>query len=202
MRPFIRQEDAHLRLDQTIVMYRGVPMWCQVSNNFPVNHVHVSHLTNIQAGLQEVDITSDEFHANIPELGYINLNTNCDYLSRLPERRQRQGLCVDTVQAFRGVASVRHMFFSQSMVNLLTNTYPTLDECIRRINIQEWDSCAFHKYVAVTRRWNKDNFDIALEYRCRDVATYDQDLNRFTLKNDMKDGSFLTEILQDLGIRV
>lgn len=202
MRAFIRQEDTQLRLDNTIVMWQGEPHWCRVSLDFPVNHVHITALEDVQTGRGKrklVDLTSDDFSANIPELGYVNREYYCDFVSRSPERRQKQGLCVNTVKSASGNDPSVYMF-TVEFRNMLKNVYPTFDEALTKVEQLGVARVAFHKQLALLKRSKVS--PVVLEVRGREVATFNNETNIFEIHKDRKDYSFLFEMLTNLGIRV
>jgi hypothetical protein len=210
MKAFIRQEDTHLRLEKTVCMYKGVPVYCAVSMDFPVNTVHYCPIETAmetqRARYKAVLCTSDEFSAKVPELGYLNYDTNAWYLTRVPERKQRQGLVSTSVVSSPNINDMydpHRWFFSEAMKDLLTNQYPTRREAIENVmngigGIPVKGS-AFHKHCAIVRI---DIGSIGLHYRGRLVATYDPSRDRFTLLPDLKDGSFLQIILGKIGVDV
>lgn len=205
MRPFIRQEDAHLRLHDTVCMYKGSPVYVEVILDWQVNHVHVLPLRDAISKNSKkivVDISSDDFSALIPELGYINYKKDCSFLKRVSGRVQKQGLSIRCV-VYPNTSHLNDYpyaswFCSPDMENVLKNVYPSQDEAFHAVWTDACTSRAFHKHIAFSKKKGVIN----LEYRGRVVGYFSPERERLLLNENIKDRSFLEQILNKNGVLV
>lgn len=126
---YISREDATRRLDQSVCMYNGEPVWVTVNPMFPVNTIHVEPLVLTSSQYNKPDtiprtrvhIMDEAFSIRLPCIGYVNhpRRLTCSYPYRYPRREQQQGLR-------NGVLSnVPDGIRTKDMYNMFMNIYPS-----------------------------------------------------------------------------
>jgi len=135
-------EHARQQLQGTVVMFDEAPVWIneifQADNGLAVN---LSILPRIHDPII-VSLTDHRLDArNLgSRLGYVNMNTEAVYLSRIPSRQTKQGLARTNVFVAvadsggdRGPRPYRLNFDrvmnTPGFVDAMANAYPDLDRC-------------------------------------------------------------------------
>jgi hypothetical protein len=158
MNPYIAQADVAMRLDGTYCMFDGYPCFVRVNKNFKCGEITVATLPYKRPDQEMlISIEDDRFSLVPPELGYVNTTSGCFFLSRLPDRIQKQGLSDSSVrvegpgqneQLRPGVSSLLN---SESFVNACTNKYPSYKEALAGVTGSSAFGVAFSKTLAVAR---------------------------------------------------
>lgn len=186
---YLSPQDVTMRLSNTLVVYKGEPVFVVVCDNMRVvcKNLRTGEDSVIDANDEDLDVTS------IP-LGYINVMSsqgnrfNPRYLMRAPVRSQRQGINAGALMLFvlpagetrRGMPNDKqhHMAFNE----MFYNSYPTIDTCLQQ------HAGAFDRHWAVAkvakRTW-------VLYYRTTAVGSIN--INNQGRKNIIIPQGFLTK---------
>lgn len=206
MKPFIRQEDASNRLNNTVCFYKGKPVYVTVSVDFPTNDIHIVDFGAMVSGRKTtpkiINVTDKEFDPFPRPLGYINYVGYAVYVGRLPERRPKQGLSMDAICVVNenpGGWNGRTLFNTEDFYNMLINKYPSFQEALASLDDGN-TSCAFHRecaisYIARTR-------SVGLIYRGRMIGLYNRTKGIFQFLPETRDASYLMPVLGSYGIHI
>jgi hypothetical protein len=197
-------EDAQRRLLGTVVMYDGDPVF--IDNIRGLSRDQIADITVLpyNAIRKEVKLLVKNFQVlDLPPLGYINYGNFSHYLTRVPVRQIRQGLCAQNVMISQNPdgknPTFDQMMRHQSMVDMFKNRYPHFDECWERLlKADEPFKIAFGKKFAVSI---DDMESVTLECRGINVARSNNPRKygpRFALPKKFE---YLAEELQENAIR-
>lgn len=156
--------DADMRLVRSVVRYKGHAAY--VKRIYPDNVR--ADITYLKSDCEAcVNYTSPEFdYLNIPS-GYVNYNsTNCWYITRGGQRRQKQGLHEgNLVGIVRGNSAMipGHVLQSKQLSDMFDNDYPSFSEAMAKITDEKlpWLACAFDCDLCIRRKFRQ----ITLEYK-------------------------------------
>jgi hypothetical protein len=162
-------DDARMRLRNTIVLYRGVPVI--ITNVFngeepgEVVRVTIAELPHkggaggedpferrpvrlgdapLKEGEQRKFLSSKHFDIAPFKLGYVNSQKGAFYCTRLPNRIQKQGLCGENFRAFDNFGrQVPYASFvaCKETPAMIGNIYPSFDLALR--SLEQVPSVAF-----------------------------------------------------------
>lgn len=162
---YTRREDVQMRLGGSVVRYKGEPVQCESTGSGDGLSVNLYTFDSIKRGeppFTKVHSSDIELDIRSPRLGYGTYKKRAVYLSRRPERRQKQGLttgCI-SVSAPSGLFSTREvgdLFFSDTLVNIIKGKYPTYDEALWTLQKgSSWRGMAFSYDLCL----RKDDMDI------------------------------------------
>lgn len=196
-----------MRLDKTVCYYKDIPVYVCVDPNFPVNQIHIESFSDVvirKAGNAKnkrkiIDVTDEEFFPQPRRLGYINYSPDlCVYSYRLPERRPRQGLTIQSLGYTKniGVPS-ENLFFSTATDKMLKGEYPSLFTCRESLLNSK---TTYPKNTLLQMAFDYD-FAISVDdviYFCdKEVGKYEPLSNRIVLQEDLLESSYLQFYLQD-----
>lgn len=140
------------RLLNTVLMYSGYPVY--VLSVFNDRSLSVCSLETTGSEFREpfmISMDDDKLSFEPPTVGYINHDSIATYLYRNPSRRWKQGLSNSSLN-LGGIGS--DLFYSKSMVDCLQNKYPSLEECLKAIELKKVESIAFHRLLAITSNYS------------------------------------------------
>ncbi len=195
---YLNGDDVHRRLHNTIVRYKGIPVYCVqctydgMSLNLRPLRTTTFVYTNIHSSDEDLDVSS-------PPLGYLNTETCCVYVQRMATRKQHQGFCAHVANChYEGIlgASIASYFAGPAFADLIENKYPSIEEAIEhlnnKVNIQ---SIAFHRKFAF-----RSTFEgIDVHHICKKIGQLDS--NNFTvLLNPRFHTPVIETQLQKLGL--
>jgi hypothetical protein len=151
-----------------------------------------------------IDVRSKEFDCRSPVLGYLNYGNNCYYVSRIPDRKQKQGLNQESLITNdpRGLGG--NYITTEYFKNMLIDKYPKQTKCFKDINAGEPDphsgydleGIAFHRNFCYRKLAGNA---IGMLYKERLIALYDNDIERFNLLQN-KETSFMERLLEKNGV--
>lgn len=194
-------EDVRLRLNRTICLYRGHPYYVYNEGiDPPSRDVFLRELGENQFINRKKDMRvphdDPDFDPRSPELGYCFFNGEALYLSRVPDRRQRQGLSVESLRVEPRNVGPGTVFLTKAMEDCILGRHKTLHEALDLIDSGD-NSVPIHRHFAVGRIQN--NHMLGLFYRCRLIGTKDDYADRFTLLPS-RDHSYLMKITGKMGL--
>lgn len=198
-------EDVRLRLHRTICMYKGHPYY--VSNeriNPPSTEVWlypVDYRNYNQDELDKIKIKVDhhdpDFETRSPPLGYAFYRNRAYYVSRIPDRRQRQGLSPESLRVDPSEIDNISLFTSKSIEDCILGRHKSPEEAVIMIETNQAKSVPIHRHMAIGKIQN--NHVLGLYYRNRLIGTKDSRLLRFNLIQS-RDVSFLIKIVDKMGL--
>lgn len=81
-------------------------------------------------------------------LGYINYRAGAHYLSRIPQRKYKQGLAYESLK-MEGMSRGKEVLRSKALARCIAGEYPNHEEVIRRIKDGENINLAFSRQFAI-----------------------------------------------------
>lgn len=151
---YLRAEDARMRLGGSICRYKNSPVMVSadvnadmIANVYPLREFHTKKAFPVNLS------TDPDLDVSSPPLGYINYNLKegrVAYLSRKPERQQKQGMCESNTNAYfmtdTAPARWRVHDFSSSIADMIENKYPSVQDAMKYAFAGS--SKAFHRRLA------------------------------------------------------
>lgn len=205
---YFSQADAIMRIGETICQYQKVPYYIMVdTSNSPDGVILipldlVGKLTSRDlAKCQRVKYTDPDFEYRSPPLGYMEYHNRACYIKRIPDRKQRQGLCSEILRAhFNDSEKISYdtysLYYSKSFENMIMGRYKTAPEAEALIIDQGRLSVPISRTLAFRRLGGKT---IALDFKTKFVGTRDQGQDKFRLFA-LPEADFLKKILSRQGV--
>lgn len=199
------QEDAIMRVDRTLLMYKGEPHYVRIYHENPLNQARLSSIKQLNPGGRTpkgitVDLTSDDVSCTFPRIGYMNYNDTAWYLQRSPVRTQRQGLSGASVTTPPGLYEINNLLFSHYGYDMLMGNFPSQEAALAKVRHEFWQSCAFSKDFAIKRLDNTET--IGLLYRDTIRAIYDDMMGMFVAVGNTRDKSYFVNKANEAGVRL
>jgi len=191
-------DDVVAKFHNTICIYDGLPVRVENVVHSEKNQgsfaLLVKHPNGGPATLVEID--DPKLLYRDYNLGYANIDTVATWWYRRPLKQYQQGLKRNQVSCLC-TSSLDHIpddgfGFTKNYIKMLSNIYPTLDEC--RVMVTEGNriSAAFHRDFAIS--FNHLHGTYTLEFRGKRVGI-SPDLKTFKLAPNCE---HLSETLQEV----
>lgn len=195
---YLNQHDLDLRLDRTICMYDGVPVYVRtygLRHNHPL--IDIFKLNGqIYKAWKTIDHKEDLFCDRATKLGYLNYGDSAYYLERVPHRHQNQGLRVTNLHTVPGLSRYGNDWFvGKEMEQCILGKYPSYTTAIKSIE-SGTTGVAIHRCLSISLI---DSRSRGLFYKGRLVAMWDSAAEQWDyLKNP--DISYIERIIRKLGV--
>lgn len=139
---------AHQRLRNCVVMRNNKPFYIEsVLRDGRVYGTPLTGTPHQDCQFNEVVFSFEEgFTLQTVPMGFMNTRADTRYLSRVPQRRWRQGLVADSIQG--GMMNVK-AFFSQSFCDMVNGDYPSFASCVSKVASGNVQGRAFSRKFAV-----------------------------------------------------
>jgi hypothetical protein len=203
-KPYFAREDAIRRLHDTICMYYGLPYYVNMEgqiDQYKVNIYPLSYFYGPRSGREKpktVDYTDEKFDYKQFPLGYGYSKTHGGlYFSRIPDRKQQQGLNYSTLRINGQVAQGPSTMLTEVMENCILGRYQPLEQAISLVKSGSTGTVPFHRRMAVSMI---DRGLISLKYRLRSVGILDGKKSFKLLDN--RDKEFLRNVISKEGVSV
>ncbi len=201
--PYINQNDVHMRLNNTFCMYEGKLVFVTVNTTFDVGTITIYPPDTLSAAkARMISITDPKFSFVLPELGYLNTDECAVYLSKNPDRIQKQGLDSQVLR-FTPHNKRQHLDSSVSSIvsssyfqNMLDNKYPSLQEALHLVLEKKKESAAISKHVAIG---SVARNMLCLFYDTRPIGMYNRKRGVFSI-TDERMPSLVLSRLNRLGV--
>lgn len=199
MKKYLNRSDASMRLDGTICLWKGEPVYVRFNCDGGKNgdRVNISYFDGSNRRQRVVTYTSKDFTFYPIRLGYMNRNGNVYYLARLPNRRQKQGLCSNNVEITPMSSLSSGWFPSTSLYNLIMDIYPTSED-VRVMLEKGQEGIALDRDIAF-RKASKGFYKVFLKTQL--MGTYETNEGRINLLNNSMTSIF-QRILEARGFGV
>ena len=191
---YVDARSVALRLDRTICMYDGKPVYVQVLRvpDGDWNKVYINALPCIPHNTaQLVDHRDAKFDYRAFLLGYINLKRTAHYLTRVPNRQQKQGLDRYCLVSSPEITDDVDWFIGDKMRDCILGIHPIHDEALDLVLSYEKTSVSISREIAIE---NASGGLITLLYRGRVVGHRDGDGYNLLPSKERK---ILQDILQE-----
>lgn len=147
-------EEAKMRLDGCVVMYDDQPVYVEGISGPNANLIATCYTLPRNRDRMEISINDPLFDSRAVRLGYTNCGRSAYYVSRMPVRRYKQGVCAQNTIAKscdgRNVG-FENVFRHAGFIESVKRKYPTLIECTQLLEKGEVDSVAFHHNFCLQR---------------------------------------------------
>lgn len=195
---FYDEEQKRMKLDRTICLYKGNPVFIRTDTNEDYKVV-VYPLGNPTQPIY-VDYRDDDFDYLAFPLGYTNWRGAAYYVSRLPERQNAQGLAAHCVCVRpRNMPGLIEWHSSTEASNTIKGIYPTLDVALDTVSYLPGKpkSVAFSRYFAIEC---VQRGIVTLNYRGRNVGVLEnREFKKFRV-NKSKDLSLILIAAKRVGV--
>jgi len=206
MPEYLTRDDVHMRLNNSVCMFGKKWYYIKTRDRDDDVDFHIVHGYELGKGMRNstsIDVRDKDFDCKSPVLGYMNYNNTCYYLSRIPDRKQKQGLNIDTIISNEPRGLVFNYITTEQFRNMLMDKYPKQGACLKAVMHDEAEDL---NGVCVGSAFNR-NFcyrklagnAIGLMYKERLIALYDRDEEKFNLILS-KETSFFERILEKNGV--
>lgn len=202
-------EQASLRLGKTVIAYDGLPAFVEEVTASKGKLALVLMLLPKMKDRMVVVMDDPLLETQNLRLGYVNMPAGAVYVSRIPARQQRQGLCNSNVvvKASNGRNAgyaFNRVYTDPAFKDMFLGKYPTIREAQQMLldskpsdygdgRIPE--SVAFSRRMALYRDHDLGFFE--LRYKCQRIAWGDPD--NFNLPSEFR---YLSELMHEEGITV
>lgn len=202
---YFNRTDARMRINGTICMYDGTPMYVMtdgVEDDLSVSIMPPEDCFKHpkQQRRKTVKYTDDKFVYKSPGLGYVFFGGSAYYVSRIPDRKQRQGLSYEVIFVKKTPAALSiandSILYSEAMTKSMIGSFPSLKEAIDLVISGEAESVPISRAIAIRKVARST---IALDYRTKFIGTRDIGDNLFKLLS-FQEKPFLIKILAKEGI--
>lgn len=199
MDAYLNRDDARLRLNHTVCMYEGKPVYVRLDSDEQFDNQYqcrIYELKNVNTGRgrgKVVDYRDKNFDARGIELGYCQAGLSAVYLSRLPARQNQQGLKHENIMA--EPSNIPYEFYSEDMECCILGKHRPLKTALAMLN-DGYTKIPISRTLAVG--W-LDRTKIALYYKEQVVALKEDTTSRFNLINS-KISSFVMKIIDKQGV--
>lgn len=200
MEEYLSRDDARLRLNHTVCMYQGKPVYVRLDqedfeSQYECRVLDLHKVNNGGGRGKKVDYRDDAFEAKNIELGYCQTGTNAVYLSRLPIRHNQQGLKQESVMC--EPSSIGYDFYSEDMAHCIMGKHRSLKTALAMLN-DGYEKIPLSRTLAVG--W-LDRTKIALYYKEQVVALKEDTTSKFNIISS-KTSSFVTRIIDKQGVLI
>ncbi len=213
------RDEAQLRLSNTVVIYDKAPIWVRqaLHNDEGLIVLEVCRLKGNRTKV--IELRDPKLNLRNLPLGYMNCTSNVRYLTRIPTRRYKQGLCRSNVhipnldaEVMGGVinqqfyqeeeqpapgADLQHIMGEEGFTHMMTGVYPAYANVMELLTDKKRpiQSMAFSRTLALA----KDNIElIYIGYKGERVG-WSEDGEQFKLA---KQFHYLNEIMEQNGVRI
>lgn len=187
--PFYNWDDVRMNLHNSVCMYRGEPVYVQVAGD----EVRVAKVGTDRWG--KADYLSSEFDYCAMRMGYMNYKEDAFFLSRLPDRRNNQGLTLALIHSQPRLPN-NYWWSNPCFGDALMGRYPNRDQALEDVNSGRYESCAFNRQFAFRRHGDRHT---TLMFRNRMIAIKDYSAMRFDMIPG-KDTSFIRRVMDREGV--
>lgn len=198
MEEYLSRDDARLRLNHTVCLYEGKPVYVRLDNEEYDSacecRIWDLHKVNDRGGRgKKIDYRDKGFDAKNIELGYCQTGTTAVYLSRLPVRHNQQGLKQESVMG--EPSNIPYEFYSEDMSHCIMGKHRPLKTALAMLN-DGYEKIPISRTLAVG--W-LDRTKIALYYKEQIVALKEDTTSRFNMISS-KTSSFVMRIIDKQGV--
>ena len=203
-KPYFAREDAIRRLHDTICLYHGLPYYVSMEG-VPQNDAYKVMIYPLSRFYGDrdvkgkiVDYTDEKFDYKQFPLGYgYSKKHGGLYFSRIPDRKQSQGLSYSTLRINGLVAQGTSGMLSEAMENCILGKYQPIEQAISLVKAGSAAIVPFHRRMAVAQI---DRGLISLKYRLRSVGILEGKKSFKLLDN--RDKEFLRNVISKEGVDV
>lgn len=194
---YFSREDASMRLNETICMWKGEPVYVHFRVNSESHTAVAIKDFHKRTREQIVEYTNDDFVYEAFPLGYMSTSLHeAVYLTRVPERRQKQGLCKNSINASNGLMPVRDRWWkTKEFYNCIMGIHTKAPKAIQLMN-EGIPGIVVGRHVAF-RYVDHDVY--SLVYRERVVGTYSPSIGVSNLISTPATSVFIN-VMEDLGL--
>ena len=181
------------RIHDTVIMINGEPHYVQHYDEWRYN---VKRLSTGKSRL--IDLRKTKVDLTPIPLGNIEVgNQDCFYLSRVPERRWKQGLTMESLSQRHPYEKDpmhlwlmgRDLFFTKGFTDMVNNKYRSIQEVLDVLEIRK--ILPIHRVFAI---WRKTDKSYLLLYRGKTVGGIDKETLDIHLFEEYK---YLNESIQE-----
>lgn len=136
---YMNTEDTNMRLDSSIVRYKGNPYWAQATGNKA--RINLCSLVKENEGspIYEIDANDPDLDVSSIEIGYCNHKSlGTVFITRAPYRKQKQGLSsVNTLWTTVGGSNLKSLtatqFFDEGIIDAILGNYPSVKTAVKSL---------------------------------------------------------------------
>lgn len=138
------EQDAKRRLDKSFLFYKNKPYFCRYAGLAGPRMLNLYDVRDTMKIIHTVPYDDPDISIAIPRLGYFNNEKykKAMYLTRMPQRNQRDGLPYECLMINKHFASFEDLQ-CKGLEDMLIDKYPSIDKAIAKIKTHK--SCAFSK---------------------------------------------------------
>lgn len=197
---FASNADLKLRLDNTIIRYKGKPFHCRASGGD--DKLSLTRLDDKETQAINVPADHPDLDISSPPLGFVNYDRTCVYYSRLPQRKYKQGLSQDGIQvrSLYGTSerNREHPVNSTRLSNTIRGIYTSFHSCFTRATSTSKDYAqAFSRNFALAKVGATG--DIHLYHKFTIIGDFDRKKRYFCLK-ETYNNEYTRRLLRKHGV--
>lgn len=164
---FVNEKDFYRRINNSFLMYDGVPYYAKTEPNLKVSlYTYRNTPENKEFRMPQYELVrkisvpanSDKLTTIMPEFGMMNGGKYCHFVERTIVRDQRDGIpseCLNFYRIFRKSlerSPVPLYDVAPYFLQALENKFPTIEDCCRSLLSGDKFSCAVSKDICLSIR--------------------------------------------------
>ena len=196
---YLNQHDLDLRLDRTICMYEGTPVYVRtMADRLRHPQIAIYRLDGqLYKAWKIIDHKEDSFVDRATKLGYLNYSGSAYYLERVPYRHQNQGLKSSNIRELPGLSRYGTEWFTgENMKDCILGKYPSYLEATSLMDKKGHFGVAIHRCLAVSLI---DSRSKGLFYKGRLVAMWNEITGQWDYLRS-SDCAYIERIIRKLGV--
>lgn len=208
---FATTADVRMRLNETFVKYKTEYFYATANGREEEGTKLELRTIEGKSLVMVIDANDPSLEVSSLPLGYVQFPSwnECVFMSRLPYRRQKQAVSVDSVAVYsvfngRQFPPIRDYFHQKFFAQNLRGEFPEFSDVISSIRANKIKGAvdkiarAFDRCFCVLYQVGKDTI---LQYNCTNIGTVDLDTKIVTLLPEHNHSVF-TIRLAELGVQV
>tara|TARA_Y100000310_G_scaffold344692_1_gene458842 strand:- start:2890 stop:3495 length:606 start_codon:yes stop_codon:yes gene_type:complete len=148
--------DMRMRFDQTIIRYKGKPIFVNSVSATPKQYVSRLNFTVLENGIEGTILTTNkQLDINPLPLGYLNQWGMASYCARIPARMYKQGLHRDNLLVLCDDERPRRdndVYGTPGFKAMCLGDYPSFKFVLKRVFKDNVNSCAFSRVFALNNK--------------------------------------------------
>ena len=146
------EDDLYQRYDSTLLKFDGQVYLCRVDGDeFRLRYLHVPSGYPVHI----VDAYDSRINTKSVELGYVNTDNGCPYVSRNPRRQYRQGVSIYDIEEI-----LREWTYTINFDCTLNGIFPSVNEALNLILDGKFPQIAVTRDLMLSRRQTGEGIDV------------------------------------------
>lgn len=198
---FATSDDVIMRLDNSIVRYKGIPVIVRFQRGM---NVSIKDLLNNRLLSENIHSSNPDLDISSPPIGFVNFGLFTSYAQRMPRRNNKQGLNAENTVLLKGnipdaLYYDKANIFTKPVAQAILNDYPTGDQVISAMKKSgDIISMSFHSKFSFV----KDDIGIIKLKHMQRTVGYVNPKDRSVIIPEEIQHTYFKDILNEREVRV